>query len=115
MLLIDNDPQASLTQGFFGPEGMRAFRPEATVAATYDLDADLAPETLIRPTDVSGVSIVPGSIALTDWNLPPRMDWGGVQFGLGAFLARGRRRVRRRPDRLPPELAPVLLRRADRF
>jgi chromosome partitioning protein len=86
VLLIDNDPQASLTQGFFGPEGMRAFRPEATVAATYDLDADLAPETLIRPTDVSGVSIVPGSIALTDWNLPPRMDWGGVQFGLGAFL-----------------------------
>jgi chromosome partitioning protein len=86
VLLVDNDPQGSLTQGFFGPEGMRAFRPEATVAATYDPDADPAPETLIRPTGVSGVSIVPGSIALTNWNLPPRVDWCGAQFGLGAFL-----------------------------
>jgi chromosome partitioning protein len=86
VLLVDNDPQASLTQGFFGPDGMRAIPPGETIAATYDPDADPAPETLIRPTGVEGVSIVPGSIALTDWNLPPRLDWGGAQFGLAAFL-----------------------------
>jgi chromosome partitioning protein len=86
VLLVDNDPQASLTQGFFGPEGMRAIPPEATVVAAYNPEADPAPETLIRPTGVPGVSIVPASIALTDWNLPPRWDWGSAQFGLGALL-----------------------------
>lgn len=86
VLLVDNDPQASLTQGFFGPDGMRSIPPRATVAAAYEPDADPAPETLIRPTGVPGVSIVPGSVALTDWNLPPRLDWGGAQFGLRAFL-----------------------------
>lgn len=86
VLLIDNDPQASLTQGFFGPEGMRAFPPASTLAAVYDPEMDPAPEGLIRPTHVPGVAIVPGSVALTDWNLPPRLDWGAVQYSLRAFM-----------------------------
>jgi chromosome partitioning protein len=86
VLLVDNDPQASLTQGFYGPDGMRAILPATTVAAAYDPESDPAPESLIRPTGILGVSIVPGSVALTDWNLPPKMDWGRSPFGLEAFL-----------------------------
>jgi chromosome partitioning protein len=86
VLLVDNDPQASLTQGFFGPDGMRSIPPGQTVAATYDPESDPAPESLIRPTGILGVSIVPGSVALTDWNLPPKMDWGRSPFGLESFL-----------------------------
>lgn len=86
VLLVDNDPQASLTQGFFGPDGMRSIPHEATVAALYDPDADPAPESLVRPTGVPGVSLVPGSIALTDWNLPARIEWGTSPFGLRTFL-----------------------------
>jgi chromosome partitioning protein len=86
VLLIDNDPQASLTQGFFGPDGMRAIPPGVSVAAAYDPESDPDPETLIRPTGVEGVSIVPGSVALSDWNLPPKMDWGAAPFGLSTLI-----------------------------
>lgn len=86
VLLVDNDPQASLTQGFFGPEGMRAIPPGASVAAAYDPEAYPDPAALVRPTGVAGVSIMPGSVALTDWNLPPRLDWGAAPFGLRRVL-----------------------------
>jgi chromosome partitioning protein len=33
------------------------------------------------------VALVPGSGALTDWNLPPRVEWGASPFGLRSFLA----------------------------
>lgn len=86
VLLVDNDPQASLTQGFFGPDGMRAIPEWETVASVYDPASDPDPETLVRPTGVPGVSIVPGSAALSDWNLPPKLDWGDSPFGLRHFL-----------------------------
>src|SRR5919205_395596 len=35
VLLVDNDPQASLTQGFWGPVATAALDPGATVAALY--------------------------------------------------------------------------------
>jgi chromosome partitioning protein len=52
----------------------------------YDPESDPAPEALIRPTGITGASLVPGSIALTDWNLPPRIDWGNAPYGLRGFL-----------------------------
>lgn len=86
VLLFDNDSQASLTQGFFGPDGMRSIPAWESAAAAYDPDADPDPATLIRPTGVDGVSIVPGSAALADWNLPPKLDWGAAPFGPRALL-----------------------------
>lgn len=86
VLLIDNDPQASLTQGFFGPDGMRAVPAWESVACLYNPDADPEPETLIRATGVDGVSIVPGSASLSDYNLPPKVDWGDSPHGLRHFL-----------------------------
>jgi len=73
VLLIDNDPQASLTQGFFGPEATSAIPPEASIAALYDPEAAAIPETLVVPTPIPGISLVPGSIALADWNVPIRI------------------------------------------
>ena len=35
VLLVDNDPQASLTQGFFGPDATEALDPSRTVHAIY--------------------------------------------------------------------------------
>ena len=49
VLLVDNDPQASLTQGFFGPVAARGLEPAATIAAV--LAGELPdPSRLIRPT-----------------------------------------------------------------
>src|SRR5215472_4101497 len=47
ILLIDNDPQASLTQGFFGPEAMRACGFGESVAALYDPDFAAVSEAII--------------------------------------------------------------------
>jgi chromosome partitioning protein len=59
ILLIDNDPQASLTQGLFGPQATRDLDPAETIAAAYSGVA--VPERIIRRTEVAGIDLVPGS------------------------------------------------------
>ena len=70
VLLLDVDPQASLTQGFFGPDAMRALPRESTIAALFGDGMVPEPAELIRPTGFAGVSIVPGSGHLTRHNVP---------------------------------------------
>ena len=86
VLLLDNDPQASLTQGFFGPEGMRSIDPEESVAALYDPRLVAIPERIIRPTGFDNVSIVAGSEMLTTYNIMPTSDWGHSERGMADFL-----------------------------
>jgi chromosome partitioning protein len=87
VVLVDNDPQASLPQGFFGPEGRQSFPPETTVAAAYDPDESPIASTLIRPTGFRGVGIIPGSPALTAYNMTPPEAWGPSIAGLRDLLA----------------------------
>lgn len=68
-LLLDLDPQSSLTQGFFGPAASRALAPGQTVASLFSGDRPF-PEEVIRPTGVPGVDILPGSRHATDFNVP---------------------------------------------
>jgi chromosome partitioning protein len=70
VLLFDVDPQASLTQGFFGPDAMRAFPREATIASLFGNGLVPDPIDLIRPTPFENISIVPGSGYLTRHNVP---------------------------------------------
>ncbi len=86
VLLVDNDPQASLTQGFFGPEVTRQIGRAQSVAALYDPDLMPIPGALIRPTGIEGVSIVPGSKALTAFNMLPPSAWPGSERGMREFL-----------------------------
>jgi chromosome partitioning protein len=69
ILLVDNDPQASLTQGFLGPAATRALNPANTLAAVYAGDEPF-PAQVIRPTGVPGVDLLPGSYAAADFNIP---------------------------------------------
>lgn len=87
VLLVDNDPQASLTQGFFGPEAMRAASFGGSVAALYDPSYSAVPEAVIRPTGVANVWIVPGSVRLTHFNQLPADRWADSEFGMREFLA----------------------------
>lgn len=92
VLLVDNDPQASLTQGFWGPRAMRELAPSATVAALYAGDEPF-PDQLIRPTGVPGVDLVPGSRHATPFNVPvPEAAPWPMQACLRSFLegVRGR-------------------------
>jgi chromosome partitioning protein len=86
VLLLDNDPQASLSQGFWGPDATRRIGAAESVAALYDADLCPIPEALIRPTGFDGVSIVPGSRHLTPFNMLPRADWPGFERGIRDFL-----------------------------
>jgi chromosome partitioning protein len=86
VLLVDNDPQASLTQGFFGPEATRQFGRSESVAALYDPDLLPIPEALIRPTGIEGISIVVGSKALTAFNMLSPSEWHRSERGMREFL-----------------------------
>jgi len=74
VLLIDADPQASLTQGFWGPDAMRALPRAATVAALFDDGVPPEPGELIRSTAFPGIDLVPGSEFLNSHNLPDPED-----------------------------------------
>jgi chromosome partitioning protein len=81
VLLIDNDPQASLTQGLFGPQFTRDLEPGETVAAVY---ANCAiPEQIIRRTEIQGIDLIPGSrYAMKYNNAEPWTADRDLQVGL---------------------------------
>src|SRR5689334_15568871 len=87
VLLVDNDPQASLTQGFLGPQAMRRIPPAQTIAAVYAGDEPY-PGQVIHPSGVEGVDLLPGSKAATEFNVPvPQRASYELQTGLRDFLA----------------------------
>jgi chromosome partitioning protein len=75
VLLVDADPQASLTQGFFGPAATRELAAEATIAALFG-DAPPVAESLVRNTAFQGLDLVAGSRHLTRVNMTPPEEWG---------------------------------------
>src|SRR3954469_23020417 len=75
VLLVDNDPQASLTQGFLGPQATRHLDPAETIAAGYQQDA--IPEQGMRATDIQSLDLLAGSRLAASFNVPdPHLaDW----------------------------------------
>jgi chromosome partitioning protein len=86
VLLIDNDPQASLTQGFWGPQATREIDASDSVAALFDPDRAAIPSALVRQTGIEGISIVPGSRHLTPANMRPPAEWAESQTGMSDFV-----------------------------
>ncbi len=69
LLLVDADPQSSLTQGLLGPEALDDIDPAATIAAVLRGE-DPFPDSVVRPSGVSGVDLMPGSQSANDANVP---------------------------------------------
>jgi chromosome partitioning protein len=69
VLLLDNDPQSSLSQGFWGPQAVRKIDPAETIASIYAGERPF-PGQVIRPTGIAGIDLVPGSRHATDYNVP---------------------------------------------
>ena len=81
ILLVDADPQASLTQGLLGPEVARQLKPRETIAGLFDeaCDADMA--GLVRPVvAVPGVSLVAGSGRMDRYNALEPWTTGDSQY-----------------------------------
>lgn len=90
VLLLDADPQASLTQGFWGPVATRQLDPAATIAAVLRGDRP-HPALVIHPTGLAGVDLVPGSRAATSSNTPdPHLADVEAQGVLRDFLEEAR-------------------------
>jgi chromosome partitioning protein len=86
VLLADLDPQASLTQGIFGPEATEALRKRETIAALFDDRCDPDPDDLVRPTPLERIAIVAGSNHLDDYNVPRAHETGELQLALRRFM-----------------------------
>jgi chromosome partitioning protein len=87
VLLVDVDPQSSLTQGLLGPAALDELEPTATVAAVLRGE-DPFPDQVVRPAGIPGVDILPGSPAANDANVPrPWEQDCAVQRRLAEVLA----------------------------
>jgi chromosome partitioning protein len=87
VLCLDNDPQSSLSKGFWGPIAARQIDPGETIAALYAGYRPFA-EQVIKPTGVDGIDLVPGSRVATDYNVPrPFEGPHEVQTCIRDFLA----------------------------
>lgn len=60
-LLIDMDPQASLTRGLIGSVETDQLPAESTIAALFDEDLFVSPARLIVATGFENLSLLPGS------------------------------------------------------
>jgi chromosome partitioning protein len=86
VLLVDTDPQASLTQGFWGPQVARGLDPATTIAAVLAGDEPF-PGQVIRPTGIEGIDLVPGSRRANSLNVPdPHLADPESQGRLREFL-----------------------------
>ena len=87
VLLVDADPQASLSQGFFGSDFTRRLPFEATTAAL--LDDSWFPQvfsTLLQATVFHRITICPANQQLASFNNPSPETIGLAQFVLNEFI-----------------------------
>jgi chromosome partitioning protein len=82
VLVVDADPQASLTQGLLGPDVAEDLDPRATIAALFDDSGMVDPRALVRPTAFPGVFLLAGSETAERFNAPDPWDSGMRQFVL---------------------------------
>ncbi|MAT70352.1 MAG: hypothetical protein CMJ58_12605 [Planctomycetaceae bacterium] len=87
-LLIDTDPQASLSQSIkpFGSRIIEELPPDRSVVALFDDRMDPDPERVIHRTEFDRLDIVPACDALTRFNYPDPTEHGFLQDSLRQFV-----------------------------
>jgi chromosome partitioning protein len=88
VLLIDADPQGSLSQGFFGSSFVECLEPQETLAALFQSGSFLAGEALYRRTPVQNITILCSNQHLAAHNTPCPESGGLRQFALQTCLSR---------------------------
>ena len=87
VLLVDADPQGSLSQGFFGPSAVEKLRAEETIALPFDDDAFRDNWShLPGPTAFDRIAVVPANHQLAKFNSPQPESTGMSQFAIREFL-----------------------------
>ncbi|TWU34896.1 ParA family protein [Novipirellula artificiosorum] len=87
VLLVDADPQGSLSQGFFGSEVVEQLPLCQTLAALFDEGEFFSdPNALIRNTGFDNISILPTNHHLGAFNVPCPEKGGMLQYAIRDFL-----------------------------
>ena len=85
-LLVDLDPQASLTQVCLGPEAVDTIPASRTVSAILGDELIGSARGLIRPSEIAGIDLLPGSNATSRFNYPEPEQTGDFQSTLRSAL-----------------------------
>ena len=87
VLLVDADPQGSISQAFFGSDAVEQMPAWETLAALFDDRCNhIDPCSLIRETHVDGISVLPSNQHLAEFNSPCPEQGGVMQYALRDFL-----------------------------
>ncbi|QDV83787.1 MinD/ParA/CobQ/CobA-like protein [Stieleria magnilauensis] len=87
VLLLDMDPQGSLSQGFLGSEFVESLRSQETISMLFDDNSAFEPrDTLLRATPFDRITICPANHMLARFNLPEPEKTGMQQYAIQEFL-----------------------------
>jgi len=88
VLLVDADPQGSISQGFFGSQFVESLPAKRTLATLFDEELQFMDRSrLILSTGCDGIDIVPSNHTLADHNVPRPERTGDLQYALSEFLS----------------------------
>lgn len=82
VLLVDLDPQASISQICLTPEAVDTMPASRTIAAILGDDLIGSALDLVLPTEIPGISLLPGGNAVARFNHPEPEKSGELQFAL---------------------------------
>lgn len=87
VLVVDADPQASISQGFFGSEAIEGLPERSTIAPLFgDEFGFIDWRDLVEPTAFQGIDICRANQHLAKYNHPTPGDAGMGQFALREFI-----------------------------
>jgi chromosome partitioning protein len=87
ILMVDFDPQGSITQIALGPEAMDVLPVNRSIVALLGDDYFGSARSIIRPAGIPNVDLIPGSNALARFNHPEPERTGELQDSLREALA----------------------------
>ncbi len=87
-LLVDADPQGSLSQGFFGPVSVESLTPSQTLAAIFQTESFVDATSLPVATPFERLDVIRANQHLARFNIPTPGEVGMRQFTLAMLLDR---------------------------
>lgn len=85
-LLVDADPQGSLSQGFFGSGLIESLEPQETLAAIFRDDFFFDPRSLPTASPIENIFVIRANQHLAAFNAPLPENGGMIQYALAGLL-----------------------------
>jgi chromosome partitioning protein len=85
-LLVDLDPQGSLTQSFYSSQEFEQLADDRAVTALFDDRFNPTPTAIIHPSSFANLSFIPASSGLTNFNHSQPSGQGWLQSCLAQFF-----------------------------